>query len=475
MKKIIKSQSVAIENPPFETEDFLSHIETIQENSIQQEAIQEEAIQEKIAQEEIAQEELIPNEYISISEKVTNSNISSTIEKPIVLNPMRIAILSWESLHSISIGGIAVHVTELASALERKGQEVHVFTRMGRSDQAQYERIHGVHYHRVPYNGHSDFIEDVNSMCRSFVTTVFQVEDYMGAHFDIVHAHDWLTSNAMVWIKQGRGRKGILTIHATEYGRCGNQFAGGGQSPRIRDHERHGTYCADRVISVSNALKNEIMWMYNVPNWKVHSIYNGVNYSHFDGYIDPGEVKRKYHIGPMDPMVLFAGRMTYQKGPDILIEAVPYLLRHYPNAKFVFAGDGHLKGSVENRARQLGVSHATRFIGHQNAWSLRDLFRACQCVCVPSRNEPFGIVILEAWSAGKPVVASEIGGPSEFIWHGVTGYKIRPNPESIAWGLGTLFANFEHGNWMGRNGRYAVEKDFSWDVIADHTLGVYKS
>ena len=460
MKKTTKLDSVTLENRSSEIEELLSQIETTQ-------------VEETHLEEALLEESQI--NYVPISEKISEvKNLPPKIETQRVLNPMRIAILSWESLHSISIGGIAVHVTELASALERKGHEVHVFTRMGRHDHPLYERIHGVHYHRVPYNGHSDFIEDVNNMCRSFVSTVFQVEYYMGAHFDIVHAHDWLTSNAMVWIKQGRGRKSILTIHATEYGRCGNNFYGG-PSARIRDHERHGTYCADKVISVSYTLKEEIKWMYNLPDWKVCPIYNGVNYKHFDGFIDPGEVKKRYGIGPLDPMILFAGRMTIQKGPDLLVEAIPFILRHYPNAKFVFAGDGHLRGAVENRSRQLGISHATRFIGHQNAWGLLDLFRACQCVCVPSRNEPFGIVILEAWSAGKPVVSTEIGGPSEFVWQDVTGYRIQPQANSIAWGIGTLLANLEHAQWMGKNGRNAVEKDFSWDVIADHTLGVYKS
>lgn len=416
-----------------------------------------------------------PNADNPVALKTTIDNdISDKMKTPTNPHPLRVALLSWESLHSISIGGVAVHVTELASALERKGHEVHVFTRLGQPGHAQYERIHGVYYHRVPYAGHSDFVEDINNMCRSFVTTVFQVEDYMGAHFDVVHAHDWLASNAMVWIKQGRGRKGILTIHSTEYGRCGNNFWGG-PSARVREHERHGTFCADRVITVSNALKGEVRWMYNLPDWKVHSIYNGVNCRHFDTHIDPGGVKKRFSIGPLDPMVLFVGRMTYQKGPDLLVETIPWILRHYHNAKFVFAGDGHMRSAVENRARQLGIGHATRFIGHQNAWSLVDLYKACQCVCIPSRNEPFGIVLLEAWSAGRPVVASEIGGPSELVWHDVTGYKVRPTPDSIAWGLGTLFANFEHAQWMGRNGRFAVEKDFSWDVIADHTLGVYRS
>ena len=101
------------------------------------------------------------------------------------------------------------------------------------------------------------------------------------------------------------------------------------------------------------------------------------------------------------------------------------------------------------------------------------LDKSCDVVCVPSRNEPFGIVILEAWSAGKPVVASENGGPGEFVWNEVNGLKIYPNPESIAWGLGTLFTNFEWARWMGRNGRIAAESAFSWDAVGDTMLSVY--
>ena len=387
---------------------------------------------------------------------------------------MRIALLSWEALHSISIGGVASHVTELAAALERKGNEVHVFTRMGRHDHADYERIHGVHYHRCPFHPNPDFVEEVNNMCRSFVGAVFHTEDYMGAHFDIVHAHDWLTSNAMVWIKQGRGRKGVLTIHSTEYGRCGNNFFAG-NSARVRDHERHGTYCADRVIAVSQSLKNEIMWMYNLPDCKVNVIYNGIIYKNFDGWVDPAPVRGMYGIGPIDPMVLFVGRIVYQKGPDLLVHAISHILRYHRNAKFVFVGDGEMRRDVETRAGHLGISHATRFLGYLNGSRLIDLYKACDCVCVPSRNEPFGIVILEAWSAGKPVVATANGGPSELIWHDVTGYKVYDNPDSLAWGIGTLFTDFEHARWMGGNGRVAVERGFSWDVIADHVLGVYNS
>jgi glycosyltransferase involved in cell wall biosynthesis len=345
-----------------------------------------------------------------------------------------------------------------------------VFTRMGHG-QPHYERIDGVHYHRCPFDLHPNFVDEINNMCRSFVQHVFQTEDYIGP-FDIIHAHDWLAANALIWIKQGRQRRTIVTIHSTEYGRCGNHFWNG-QSARIREQERAVTYWADRVIAVSNHLRGEIMWMYEAPGWKVHAIYNGVSAANYDMALDPADVKRAYGIGPMEPTVLFSGRMVIQKGPDLLVEAIPHILKFYPNAKFVFAGDGEMRAAVEQRARQLGIAHATRFLGFQANGNLVRLYKACDVVCVPSRNEPFGIVLLEAWSAGKPVVSTINGGPAEFVWHEVTGLRVYANPESIAWGLGTLFTNFEWARWMGYNGRVAVERVFSWDKIADQVLHVY--
>jgi glycogen synthase len=383
---------------------------------------------------------------------------------------VKIAFLAWESLHSIPVGGVAVHVTELAAALERKGHEVHVFTRM-RAGQPHYERIHGVHYHRCGFQLHPDFVEEMGTMCRSLVHHVFQTEDHIGP-FDVIHAHDWLTANAMIWIKQGRGRKTVLTIHSTEYGRCGNRFLDG-RSRQVRDQERAATYWADRVISVSHSLKKEIMWMYEAPDWKISTIYNGVNAHDYDGWIHPGEVRARYGIGAVDPTILFCGRLVYQKGPDVLVEAIPWILKCVPAAKFIFAGDGEMRQATESRAWQLGVEHAVRFLGYKNGRELVELYKACDAVCMPSRNEPFGITALEAWSAGKPVIVSRNGGPDEFVWHEVNGLKIYPNPNSVAWGIGTLLTNFEWARWMGHNGRMAAEEAFSWDAVANHVAQVY--
>ncbi len=384
---------------------------------------------------------------------------------------MRIAVLTWESLHSVAVGGVAAHTSELSKALTEEGHEVHLFTRH-MTDQHAHDLIDGVHYHRCAYPLHHDFVEDVNNMCRAIVDRFMIVEDLVG-HFDIVHAHDWLCANAMIWIKQGRGHKSVLTIHSTEFGRCGNVFYNG-QSVRIREQERAGTYWADKIITVSQTTKDEIAWMYEVPESKIHVINNGVNAERFAFNMDPGHEKRNFAIGPLDPTVLFCGRLVWQKGADILIEAIPEILSNTPSAKFIFAGDGYQRGALEARARQLGVAHAVRFVGYSNGLTLTKLFKLCEVVCVPSRNEPFGIVVLEAWSAGKPVVVTETGGPKEFVEHEVNGLKIYPRVDSVAWGINRIFSNFDRARWMGENGRKELQKRFTWEKISGQNIDVYR-
>jgi glycosyltransferase involved in cell wall biosynthesis len=165
--------------------------------------------------------------------------------------------------------------------------------------------------------------------------------------------------------------------------------------------------------------------------------------------------------------------MVVQKGPDILVRSIPGLLRHFGGAKFVFVGDGHMKNETQNLANSLGVGHAVRILGARSGRELSDLFKACDVLCVPSRNEPFGIVILEGWSAKKPVVSTKRGGPAEFVWHEITGLQVDDTPDSVGWGLGTLLVDHERCRWMGRNGRVAVDSAFSWDRISEQTEQVY--
>lgn len=386
---------------------------------------------------------------------------------------MRIGLFSWESLHSISVGGIAVVVTELAAALQRKGNEVHVFTRIG-PNQKIYEVIDGVHYHRCPFNFSSDFIHEMtNNMCKSMAHYFFETENVSGG-FDIIHGHDWHVVNALDEIKKARNKRVVFTLHSSQYGRDGNHFHDG-PAKAILNQEWYATYIAERLIVCTNTMRGEIERIHRVPGDKVRVIPNGIWARNFNGFIDPWkDAKSKYGIGPLDPMLAFVGRMTYQKGPDLLVEAIPSVLHDYPNAKFVFIGDGYMKQQLQDRVNQLNVGHAVRFTGYLPDVEKANLLKACDALIVPSRNEPFGIVVLEAWSCGKPVIATHGTGAGEIVWHDVTGLKVYQDSNSIAWGAKSILSNLDKAKWMGGNGRKAAEESFTWDNIAEQTLNVYR-
>jgi glycosyltransferase involved in cell wall biosynthesis len=363
-----------------------------------------------------------------------------------------------------------VHVSEVAEAMVRQGDEVHVFTRSAEGHHDR-ELVDGVHYHRFAMPPGDDFVWQVGQLNRLWVDALFSVEDAEGA-FDVVHAHDWLSAEAMRWIDEGRPHRTVFTIHSTEYGRCGNNFYEG-ESARVRGVERSGLHDADQVIAVSQALKAEIMWMYEVPDEKVEVIQNGVRSARFAGPAHREQWRAPYGIADEAPMLLFVGRLVDQKGPDLLVEAIPEVLAQHPGAVFVFTGDGHLRQHLEHRVIQLGVAGATRFIGYTDDGELTRLFKSCDVVCVPSRNEPFGIVVLEAWSAGKPVLASNSGGIDEFVDDGRNGVKVAPDVDSVTKGLLTLLGMDDWGAALGKEGLADATSNFTWDAVSRRTRAVY--
>lgn len=387
--------------------------------------------------------------------------------------PLRIAMFSWESLNSVTVGGLAAHVSEMSEALHCRGHEVHVFTRCGEGV-GRYDCINGVHYHRCPFESHPDFFTYVDRMGNSFVERMIEAERFYCRQFDIVHGHDWLCAQALARVKNELGRPVILTMHSTEFGRCGNALYNGASS-RVRDIEWGGTFVADRVICVSQALQQEINWLYSVPREKLTTIYNGVDYERFDVEIDRKAVRTSNGIPHDEPCVLFLGRLAWQKGPDLLLESIPEVLRHHSETKFLFVGDGELRSSLQGRAAELGLFKSVRFAGYKRGRDLIGLLKAADAVCVPSRNEPFGIVVLEAWSAARPVVVTRNGGPNEFVRDQDTGFLVHADAESIGWGLGTALSDAPRSRQVGSNGRREVESSFSWHAIAQSTDAVYAS
>lgn len=388
---------------------------------------------------------------------------------------MRIAFFSWETLNSIPVGGVAAVVSQVAESLAKLGHEVHVFTRLG-AGQPEHEEINGVFEHRCISPGSEDFIEYMDHVCDSMVSCYHQVKSQVG-EFDVLHAHDWHVVNAVANIFHNTGKYFVWTAHSTEWGRNGNSFNDNWFSARVSHREWMGGYLSKAVTTVSYTMKGELEHIYQIPEGKIHVIYNGVDLDKFVGEVDAGRVKERFGIWPLDPVVLFLGRMCHQKGPDLLLEAIPEVLSFRGDVKFVFAGGGDdMIGHIIGRSRYLGVDGSMRVLGYVSDENRVNLFKAADVVCIPSRNEPFGIITLEVWACGKAVVAADVGGPSEIIDNFRTGIKVYLTPESIAWGLKYLFGDptGESIRQMGAEARKEVKK-YDWKELAKQYVAVYKN
>ncbi|MEM2866107.1 MAG: glycosyltransferase family 4 protein [Candidatus Hadarchaeales archaeon] len=382
---------------------------------------------------------------------------------------MRIAMLAWESLHSIWIGGLGVVVSKLSAELCRRGHEVHLFTRWVEG-QEEHEVLDGVHYHRCKFDPGFDLFSLTRNMSHAMVASMKWVEGREG-RFDLVHGHDWHVVEALHLLRQ-EGRRLVFTYHSTEYGRNGNRFGDWWEFREISGKEWYGGYLADMVTTVSNHMKKEVCWLYRLPEEKVEVVPNAVDVEEFRVEVDPERVRREYGLS-QGPLVLFPGRLEYQKGPDLLVEAIPRVLEKRGEARFVFTGAGSMREGLERRVRELGVGHAVRFAGFLPLRKYIELLNACDLVCIPSRNEPFGIVLLEAWAAGKPVVATGVGGLNENMENLVEGVKVQTQPESIAWGISYLLDSPSERERMVKNAREKV-KGFNWGRSADKLLDVYQ-
>jgi glycosyltransferase involved in cell wall biosynthesis len=376
-------------------------------------------------------------------------------------------MLSWESLYSIKVGGVAPHVSELSEALARIGHEVHVFTRRG--DFESYDKINGVHYQRVDSDRSGDILVQMNKMGDAIYDRFCAVKKLFG-EFDIVHGHDWHPVTTLSKIKNDFSLPFVLTMHSTEWGRNGNHF-GYGISQEISHREWLGCYDASRVIVTTRRMQDELIWIYSLPQEKIDIIPNGIVLGKLKRGLNAGHVKEKYGIHPLAPVVLFCGRMSFQKGPDLLVEAVPLILRNRSDVRFVFMGEGVMRADCERRARELGVADACRFLGYTTSSEKEELVNACDLMCVPSRNEPFGVVVLEAWDACKPVVATEAVSIIRNFEDGLLAYV---QPESIAWCINRLMGNPDEMKKLARAGLCRIEAEFGWDTIAKRTEKVYE-
>jgi glycosyltransferase involved in cell wall biosynthesis len=359
--------------------------------------------------------------------------------------------------------------TRFAEELVERGHEVHVFTRWveGQPDRS---RIKGVNYCRCKFALTKDIVSFFHNMSQAMLNE-FRILARHGGKFDVVHGHDWHVVDALYELKK-EGYPVVLSYHSTEYGRRGGTLGTDELFKKIHIQEKLGTQISDKIVTVSRTMKEELCRIFEVPADRVEVIPNAITPEKYHKDVKPEEVRRKYGIPETSPVILYIGRLEYQKGPDLLLEAVPLVLEGRGDTKFLFAGRGTASRELKRKVRKLGTSDAVKFLGWIPYMRYVDLLNTCDLVCIPSRNEPFGIVLLEAWATGRPVVVTDVGGLGENVENFVNGIKVHPDPKSIARGINYLLAHPKVRRRIAKQGEKSVRR-FNWTSATKKLLRVY--
>lgn len=384
---------------------------------------------------------------------------------------MKILMLSWEYPPRV-VGGIARVVHDLSHRLYQDGHEVTVVTYRD-GNVPYFEDDKGVKVHRVDnfMISSNNFIDWVMQLNFNLIAKVGELIS-QGEKFDVIHAHDWLTAYAGKTLKTAYGISLVSTIHATEAGR--NSGIQGETQKYINDTEWMLTYESSEVIVNSNYMKNELQRLFGLPYEKINVVPNGVNTNLFNEVELDYDFRRQYAMDN-EKIILFMGRLVYEKGIQNLISAMPKILANYHDAKLIIAGKGGMIDELRAQVNSLGLGNKVYFTGYLSSKNVQKMYKCADISVFPSTYEPFGIVALEAMLSGTPVVVSDIGGLNEIVDHGINGMKsYAGNPNSLADSILTLLFDPKLCSDVVKNAQAKVKTDYNWQKIAQDTHFAYQ-
>jgi glycogen(starch) synthase len=375
-------------------------------------------------------------------------------------------------------GGLARHVRKLAEALVRQGICVDVLTRgVGSESDLQRTSVQhgaGVTVHRVR---EPSWPRDLDR----FVAWVEQMnEDMLAAgaalasehSYDLVHGHDWLVGRASAALADRLDVPYVTTIHATEHGRHQGWVDKPPQS-HIHSVERWMARRADQVIVCSYYMRGHVADIFDIDERRVAVIPNGVDPSELRPTGDLHALRGEF-ARPHERLVLLVGRLVYEKGFQLALEALPSVIERVGHVRFLVAGSGTHEAELKAQAQLLGLGDHGTFLGWIGDDVLHSLYRIADLCVVPSIYEPFGLVALEAMASGCPCIVADTGGLREVV----------PGGERV--GLRFDGGDAEHlgvmierllvdGALRDRLVTQASEHvlRFDWDDIAARTRGIY--
>ncbi|HEY8373295.1 MAG TPA: glycosyltransferase family 4 protein [Pseudonocardiaceae bacterium] len=393
---------------------------------------------------------------------------------------MRVLMLSWE-YPPVVVGGLGRHVHALARHLAAQGHEVVVLCRQPAGTDAGTHPsvdhvVEGVRVVRVAEDPpHLTFERDLVAWTLAMGHAMVRAGHALLRSWrpDVVHAHDWLVAHPAIALADMAEVPLVATIHATEAGRHSGWLSQP-LNQQIHSVEWWLANRADALITCSSAMRAEAAHLFDVDPERITVLHNGIEPREWR--VNPADVAaaRSEHAPEGAPLLLFFGRLEWEKGVQDLIAALPRIRRSHPGTRLVIAGRGGHQRELLEQARRSRVVRSVRFVGHLPDRELAALLAAADAVVLPSRYEPFGIVALEAAAAGTPLVASTAGGLGEVVLDGVTGLSFAPgNISGLAAAVRAVLDDPRAADRRARAARERLSTHFNWELIAADTARLY--
>lgn len=382
-------------------------------------------------------------------------------------------------------GGMNVYVMELSRRLAARGVEVEMFTRATSRHQEPFAQVApGITVRHVaagPFEGLRK--EDLPAQQCAFVRDVLRVEAEHGPdYFDLVHSHYWLSGQVGTVV---RDRWGLPLVHSMHtMAKVKNALLASGDAPeplgRVRGEEEI-VRLADRLVANTDDERAQLIGLYDADPDRVDVVHPGVDLERFRSGRRV-EARRRLGIDPEVALVLFAGRIQPLKAPDLVVRAAARLVADDPSlrSRLRVAVVGGASGSGLERPTaladltdRLGLSDLVTFVPTVAQAELADWYAAATVVCVPSHNESFGLVAIEAQACGTPIVAARVGGLPTAVADGVSGVLVdRQDPADYAAALRPFVIDPGLRDTMGAKAVLHAA-GFSWDMTAERTLASY--
>jgi glycosyltransferase involved in cell wall biosynthesis len=393
---------------------------------------------------------------------------------------MRVLMFGWE-FPPYNSGGLGTACQGLCDGLIKEGAEI-IFVLPRRLD-IQYPglsflfagtdrfRLHTIDSPLYPYLDAKDYealgltggygnglIEEVLRY-GTLARTIAKNE-----HFDVIHAHDWLSFPAGIAAQEVSGKPLIVHVHATEFDRTGGPQ---GINPTVYQIEKRGLEKANAVVAVSGFTKNILEKEYGTPSLKINVVHNATE------AVPPSSnlcLPLAHLKEEGKKVVLFVGRLTLQKGPDYFLRAARRVLDIEPKTIFVIAGSGDMEGQVIRDTATLGLGDHVFFTGFARGEELAGLYELADLFVLSSVSEPFGITPLEALSHGTPVIVSKQSGVSEVLSHAL---KVDFwDTEEMANQIISILRNNALSSQLSKEGKKEVA-GISWQDAAKKCLDLY--